>query len=202
MLPKVDTLPPPAPPGDDDGTRAPARGNGNGAGRAQAAAQPAPKRAEGIELIGEYEDSGFKEAPYIARRADGQTIQLPHLLYILAEEVDGQKDFEQLAQRVSERFGRGVSAENVQMLVDEKLRPLGVLAQADGSSPELEKVDPMLALKLRAALVPERVVNAITTIFKPLFLPPVVIAELAGLVALDVWLFFIHGIAQSARSAL
>ncbi|MDX6492670.1 MAG: putative peptide zinc metalloprotease protein [Gaiellaceae bacterium] len=103
---------------------------------------------------------------------------------------------------MSERFGRGVSAENVQMLVDEKLRPLGVLAQADGSSPQLEKVDPMLALKFRAALVPERAVNAITTVFKPLFLPPVVVAVLAGLVALDVWLFFMHGVAQSARSVL
>ncbi|MDX6488029.1 MAG: putative peptide zinc metalloprotease protein, partial [Gaiellaceae bacterium] len=103
---------------------------------------------------------------------------------------------------MSERFGRGVSAENVQMLVDEKLRPLGVLAQADGSSPQLEKVDPMLALKFRAALVPERVVNAITTVFRPLFLPPVVVAVLAGLVALDVWLFFMHGVAQSARSVL
>jgi putative peptide zinc metalloprotease protein len=165
-------------------------------------AQPPPQLAQGIELIGEYEDSGFKEAPYLARRADGQTIQLPELLYVVAEEVDGQKDYEQLAERVSEQFGRGVSAENVELLVDEKLRPLGVLAQADGSTPELEKVDPMLALKFRAALVPERVVNAITKVFKPLFLPPVVIAVLAGLVALDIWLFFLHGVAQSARAAL
>ena len=77
-----------------------------------------------------------------------------------------------------------------------------MIASADGSEPELQKADPLLALKLRAALVPERAVNAITKVFKPLFLPPVVIAVLAGLVALDVWLFAYHGIAQSLREVL
>jgi putative peptide zinc metalloprotease protein len=39
-----------------------------------------PQLADGIELIGEYEGSGFKQAPYIARRADGQVVQLAPLL--------------------------------------------------------------------------------------------------------------------------
>ena len=34
-----------------------------------------PRLAAGIELIGVYEGSGFKEPPYIARREDGQIIQ-------------------------------------------------------------------------------------------------------------------------------
>src|SRR5207253_4717870 len=46
------------------------------------------------------------------------------------------------------------------------------------------------------------VVGAITRVFWPLFLPPVVIAVLGGLVALDVWLFFFHGVAQSLRQTL
>jgi putative peptide zinc metalloprotease protein len=103
---------------------------------------------------------------------------------------------------VSEAIKRGVSADNVRQLVDERLRPLGVIAGANGSEPEVQKADPMLALKLKAALVPERVVNAITTVFKPLFFPPVVIAVLAGLVALCVWLFAYHGVAQSLREVL
>src|SRR5205814_768401 len=81
-------------------------------------------------------------------------------------------------------------------------RPLGVIAPADGSEPELQKADPLLALKLRAALVPERVVNAITRVFKPLFFPPVIVLVLAGLVAMDVWLFLFHGVAQSLREVL
>src|SRR3954470_20248305 len=161
-----------------------------------------PKLARGIDLIGKYGGSGFKEAPYIARREDGQVIQLAPLLYLIAELSDGQLTNEEIAAAVSEAIKRGVSADNVRQLVDERLRPLGVIAPADGSEPELQKVDPLLALKLRAALVPERAVNAITKIFKPLFFPPVVIAALAGLVALDFWLFFFHGIAQSLREVL
>jgi putative peptide zinc metalloprotease protein len=161
-----------------------------------------PQLAEGIELIGRYEDSGFKEAPYIARRADGQVIQLPQLLYIVAENVDGRRGYEEIAERVTEAFKRGVSGDNIKVLVVEKLRPLGVVAQPDGTSPELQKADPLLALKFRAALVPDWAVRAITTIFRPLFLPPVILGVLVGLGVLDYWLFFQHGVAHSAREVL
>jgi putative peptide zinc metalloprotease protein len=161
-----------------------------------------PRGAPGIDLIGKYEGSGFKEAPYIARRADGQVIQLAPLLYLIAELANGKRTNEDIAAAVSEAIQRGVSADNVRQLVDERLRPLGVIAPADGSEPELQKADPLLALKLRAALVPERVVNAITKVFKPLFFPPAVVAVLAGLVTLDVWLFTYHGVAQSLREVL
>jgi putative peptide zinc metalloprotease protein len=129
-------------------------------------------------------------------------IQLAPLLYLMAELADGKRTNEEIAAATSEAIKRGVSADNVRQLIDERLRPLGVIAGADGSEPELEKADPLLALKLRAALVPERVVNAITKVFKPLFFPPVVLAVLAGLGALDVWLFAYHGIAQSLREVL
>ncbi|MFL5980543.1 MAG: hypothetical protein ACJ74D_11470 [Gaiellaceae bacterium] len=161
-----------------------------------------PRLSKGIDLIGEYEGSGFKEPPYIARRADGQVIQLAPLLYLIAELSDGQRTNEEIAAGVSEAIKRGVSADNVRQLVEERLRPLGVIAPADGSEPELQKADPLLALKLRAALVPEGVVNAITKVFKPLFFPPVVVAVIAGLVALDIWLFLFHGVAQSLRQVL
>jgi putative peptide zinc metalloprotease protein len=161
-----------------------------------------PRLAQGIDLIGEYEGSGFKEAPYIARRSDGQVIQLAPLLYLIAEASDGVRTNEEIAAAVSEAIKRGVSADNVRQLVDERLRPLGVVAPADGSEPELQKVDPLLALKLRAALVPEGVVNAITKVFKPLFFPVVILLVLGGLVAMDVWLFVFHGIAQSLREVL
>ena len=95
-----------------------------------------------------------------------------------------------------------MSADNIRELVESKLRPLGVLAGADGSSPEVQKLDPMLALRLRTAVVPPSAVNAIASVFRPLFLPPVVVAVLGGLVALDVWLFFFHGVAQSLRQTL
>jgi putative peptide zinc metalloprotease protein len=168
---------------------------------AQEAAAP-PKLAEGVELIGEYEDSGYKEPPSIARRADGQIIQLPTLLYLIAEKADGRASYEEIAESVSAETQRGVSGENVRFLVDEKLRPLGVLAQVDGSSPELQKADPLLALKFRVAVIPEGVVRAVTTVFYPFFFTPVWIAAVGALLAFDLWFFFVHGVAKSARELM
>jgi putative peptide zinc metalloprotease protein len=158
--------------------------------------------ADGIELIGKYEGSGFKEAPYVARRADGQVVQMPRLLYLVAERCDGSRDCAQIAAEVSEAFGRGLAADQVQYLAQEKLVPLGVLAGPGGEQPQLQKIDPLLALRFRAAVVPQNVVNAITTVFRPAFFPLVVVGVLGGLVALDVWLFFFHGVAQSLRQTL
>jgi putative peptide zinc metalloprotease protein len=69
-------------------------------------------------------------------------IQLAPLLYLIAELSDGTRTNEEIAAAVSEAIKRGVSADNVRQLVEERLRPLGVLAGADGSSPELKKADP------------------------------------------------------------
>ena len=160
---------------------------------------PAPKRADGIELLGEYKDSGFKEAPYLARRSDGQVLQLPRLLYLVAEKADGQRSYGQIAEAVSQDFGRGVSDDNVRVLVETKLRPLGVLAQADGSSLKLQRPNPLLALNFKTAVVPGRLVNAVTTVFHPFFWPVVVLVAIGGFVVLDWWLFFVHGIAQGLR---
>ncbi len=171
-------------------------------GPASAPTALAPRLAEGIEMIGEYEGSGFKEAPYIARRADGQTLQLTRLLYSVAESSDGQRDYAAVAEVVSEDLGRKVSPDNIRFLVEKKLRPLGVLAAADGSSPELERPDPLLALKFRTAVIPEGFTRTLTTIFRPLFWPPVMAVVIVAFLALDGWLFGSHGIGQGLRHLL
>ncbi len=161
-----------------------------------------PALAEGIDLVGEFQDSGFEEAPYIVRRADGQTIQLPRMLYLVAEQIDGRRDVAEIAEAASHATGRGISPAIAQTLIDERLRPLGLLAEPGGAQPEVEKADPLLALKFRTAVVPERFTRALTTVFRPLFLSPVVVVVVAGMIALDGWLLFEHGIAQSVRQAL
>jgi putative peptide zinc metalloprotease protein len=129
-------------------------------------------------------------------------VQLAPLLYLIAELADGNRTNEEIAAAVSEAIKRGVSADNVRQLVEERLRPLGVIKGPGGSEPELQKLDPMLALKFRAAVVPPSAVAAVTRIFRPLFWPPVIVAVLAALTAVDVWLFAYHGVAQSLRQTL
>ena len=60
---------------------------------------------------------------------------------------------EDIAEQVSHPYGKTVSPDNVQTLIEDKLRPLGVLAASDGTSPPVETSNPLLALKLRRDLV-------------------------------------------------
>jgi putative peptide zinc metalloprotease protein len=174
----------------------------NGGGRAHQREQALPRRADGVELLGRYEDSGFKDPPYMVRRVDGQIIQLPSLLYVIAEAADGRRDHSALADEIKCSLNVLLAPEDVGFLVEKRLRPLGVLAGPDSVAPKLERVDPMLALKLRVAVVPAVVVRLLAYVLKPLFFPLIVTGFLIALAAVDVWLFAFHGIAQSVRSAL
>jgi putative peptide zinc metalloprotease protein len=155
-----------------------------------------------VELIGADEGSGYKETPYLARLGDGGVVQLTELLFLVLREVVGRHDAATLAERVTESLGRKVTADNVAFLLEKKLQPLGVLAEPDGSAPAVSKPDPLLALKLKTVLVPERAVGWLTALFRPLFWPPVVLAVLVAFGALDVWYFGVHGVAQGIRSTL
>ncbi len=179
----------------------PAPGRRDHTPRSDRAATP-PRRAEGIELCGEYEDSGFKVAPWLVRRSDGQVLQLSHLLYLIAEAADGTRDLAAIAEQVSEAYGRRVSSDNVDHLVNSRLRPLGVLASADGTSPKLQRSSQLLALNLRKGVVPPGAVNTVTAVLRPLFLPPVLLAVLVGIATADAWLFGMHGVAQAMRQLL
>ena len=162
-----------------------------------------PRRAAGMELLGPYNGSGFKEPPYLIRRRDGQMIQLPRLLYLIAEQATGSQTNEEIAAAVGPQIGRRVAADDIRFLADEKLRPLGMLASEDGKDVEpAPKANPMLALKLKTALVPRSAVRILAAIFSPLFFPPVVLAVLGTAVGLDYWLFWQHGIAQGLRATL
>src|SRR6476619_1366114 len=101
-----------------------------------ATTEPPPRLADGIELIGKFEDSGFKEPPYIARRADGQVVQMKPMLFALAEEIDGRRSYEEVGTALSHRMERGVTGEMAEMLIEEQLRPLGIAAPKDGEAEE------------------------------------------------------------------
>ncbi|CAM02299.1 hypothetical protein [Saccharopolyspora erythraea] len=165
---------------------------------------PVPDLDPTVELIGEYQDSGYQEPPYLARRADGQVVQLTRLLYLVASRLDARRTHAQLAEEVSGEFGRGVSADQVAFLIDNRLRPAGMVA----STSEAERAevrsrrhpDRLLALRLRVALVPERVVSAIAAVFQPLYWPPVVVTALVALAFAEVWLFAAHGLGHAVSS--
>jgi putative peptide zinc metalloprotease protein len=160
-----------------------------------------PSRADGVELIGEMKGSGYREAPALARRGDGQTIQLTPLLYLVLAEVDGERGYDEIAAAVSERYGRTVTADNVRTLVDGQLRTTGLLVRADGTQPEVKRSNPLLALRFKYAVTDPDRTRRITAPFARLFNPVVVLLVLATFGVVCWWVFMKKGLASATYEA-
>jgi putative peptide zinc metalloprotease protein len=160
-----------------------------------------PRLAEGVELLGEYKDSGYSQPPSLVRRADGQVIQMSPLLYQVACRIDGSRDPEAIAALVSADLGRCLDAGQVRYLITAKLLPLGVVA-AGGVPRALPKANPLFALRARGTLLPERAANAAGTLLRPLFRWPVVVAVVVTVAAVDYWLFAAHGLGAGVQQVL
>src|SRR5687768_5182358 len=120
--------------------------------RPAAAASPTAQpqhlgRAEGIELLGVVEGSGYKAGAALVRRADGQMVQLGTLLYGLLECIDGRRSLDELAAALSEREGKRVERKHV-VAIAKKLAAQGLLAGTEQAAPP--KSNPLLALRWKA----------------------------------------------------
>ena len=181
-----------------------ARARGDAAGPPSSAAvglQPVPVRAAGVQLIGEAKGSGYKEAPSLVRRSDGQTIQLTRLLYLVLEAIDGERGLEEIAGHASDSFGRLVSAENVRTLITSQLLPLGLLQLADGSEPAVKKSNPLLGMRFRYSVTDPDRTRKITAPFATLFNPLIVVAVTAAFLATCWWVLMVKGLASATHEA-
>jgi putative peptide zinc metalloprotease protein len=161
----------------------------------------APRLADGVELLGEYKGSGYRQPPSLVRRADGQVIQMSRLLYLVTCRIDGFRDPAAIAELVSGDLGRSLTAGQVRHLITAKLVPLGIVA-AEGAPAAAPRANPLLALRARGTLLPERAVNAAGTLLRPLFRPPVVAAVIVSVLAVDFWLYAVHGLGGGLRQVL
>ena len=64
------------------------------------------------------------------------------------------------------------------------------------------KASPLLALRARGTLLPERAANAAGALLTPLFRGPVVVAVVISVAAVDWWLFAVHGLGGGLRQVL
>jgi putative peptide zinc metalloprotease protein len=159
-----------------------------------------PALLPGVELLGEYEGSGYATPHFIARRPDQQVVQLSRLLHLVASRIDGRRTLMEIAQGVAEAIGRPVSSGNVEYLLDTKLVPLGLvtfgpeagaLGTADGAGTPVVPAcghRPVLSLSVRRPLMSEAAVNRCAAVLRWLFVPLVVIEMIHLLIAADWWL--------------
>src|SRR5215470_9573092 len=160
-----------------------------------------PRLADGVELLGEYQDSGYSRPPSLVRRPDGQVIQMSPLLYRVACRIDGSRGPAAIAGLVSGDLGRSLSADQVRYLITSKLLPLGIVA-GEGGPAAPPKANPLLALRARGTLLPERAANAAGVFLRPLFRPPVIVAVVGSVLAVDCWLFAAHGLGGGLQQLL
>lgn len=163
-----------------------------------------PLRAPGVELSGMMGEGGFKDQQWLVER-DGRFLQLTELLYRILEQVDGDKDLDAIAAAVSASAGRGVSADNVRQLLQRKLIPLGLVARADGSiaaTPGSGGAGRSLRVNMKMARISPRVIEPLIAVLHLLYVPPVLIAAVLAGLAVEWWVFFVHGVGGSVRDAL
>ena len=114
-----------------------------------------PRLAGGVELLGEYQDSGYR--PAALTRAASRRPGHPDV----AAAVPGSLPDRRLPRPerhrglVSDDLGRSLNADQVRYLITAKLLPLGVVA-AKGAPAAAPKANPLLALRARGTLLPER----------------------------------------------
>ncbi len=167
--------------------------------------------APGTVLLGELEGSGFTEPHYLVMRADGQVLHVSKLLFLLAANLDGRAPAA-VAAAVSEQYGRVLSEDGLAFLVDERLRPMGVVGNppaaegdachvGDGAS-AAPRSQLLLDLRFRGTLVPARWTRVIGRTLAPLFHPVVVSLALTALVVGDAWLFRTAELGAAAGAAL
>jgi putative peptide zinc metalloprotease protein len=160
-----------------------------------------PRLADGVELLGEYRGSGYRQPPSLVRRPDGQVIQMSPLLYHVTSRIDGASDAGTIATLASGDLGRTLTADQVRYLISGKLCPLGIVA-GQGAPSAPPAASPLLALRARGTLLPDRAVGVAGELLRPLFWWPVVAAVVVALGAVDYWLFAVHGIGGGVRQVL
>jgi putative peptide zinc metalloprotease protein len=156
----------------------------------------------GAELLGQAEGSGLREPPYLIRRSDGQVVQVSRLLYLVARHAEPDRDLSAIGRLAGHEMELRITADQVRYLLDEKLHPLGVVTGPDGSMPRLERVQPLFGLRHRTGVIRPAAVRWIARAFSPFFLPAVIAAVLACLLAFDVWLVASHGIGRGLSTVI
>ena len=62
----------------------------------------APRLADGVRLLGEYQGSGYTDPRYLIARRDDQVIQVSRLLYLVSARLCGRTPAEAVAAEVSQ----------------------------------------------------------------------------------------------------
>jgi putative peptide zinc metalloprotease protein len=128
-------------------------------------------------------------------------LQVTPLLSAVIEAIDGRRTYAEVAAAASETAGRELHGDDVHTLVDQKLRPLGLVLGADGGQPDVKKANPLLVLRPRLVVSQPDRTRRITAPFAALFAPWLVAAVSIAFVVVAYWVLWHKGLASAAHDA-
>jgi putative peptide zinc metalloprotease protein len=184
-----------------------------------------PQLAPGLELRGEMTESAYEEAPWLIER-DRHYIQLPRLLYHVAQACDGRRSHAEIAAVVSDQLDRDITDDNIRTLVGNLVKAglvvdvpaagrhagtsESAVTAADGgasgastgaAAPTSRTASRSPLAITRMAMIGPRFVEPAARLFRFLYLPPVLLAVLAAAMVAQVWLYAIHGVGGGLHDA-
>jgi putative peptide zinc metalloprotease protein len=164
-----------------------------------------PARASGVRLIGEFGGSAFKDRQWLIER-DGHFVQVPELLYRIAEYANSERTLVEIASLVTDSTSWTVSAEQIRKIIAAKLIPFAIITPSlNGTTPGFRTRRPApspLQLRLKREVLGPRIIEPVTRILRFLFLPTILIPLLIAAGASQGWLYFHHGLAAGMRDVV
>jgi putative peptide zinc metalloprotease protein len=162
-----------------------------------------PQLAPQVQLVGELPDNAFVDRQWLVQR-DGNFIQLTELLYRIVEHVDGERDVEEIAERVTDSTEWLVTGEQVESMIASRLIPTGIVLGANGTVVDraTEPAPDPLGVNMRVKVIGPRVIEPVTRFLQYLFAAPVVLAMLVAALAAHWWLYTEHGLLAALIDAL
>jgi putative peptide zinc metalloprotease protein len=122
-------------------------------------------------------------------------------LYHVLLHADGTCPVGEIARRVTSATGEATTAEQVVALVDQRLRPAGLVAANGGDrGPRRPKPRQLVAIRHRLPLLPSRATAPAVAILQHLHWPPVVVLAVAAAAAINVWLYIGPGFRGAAET--
>jgi putative peptide zinc metalloprotease protein len=155
-------------------------------------------RADGIELLGAVQGSGYRDGAALVRRGDGQMVHLGPLMYGLLECIDGRRGVDDLAAEMTSRLGRELAPDQVRALAD-KLAAQGLLAGSEAAAPP--RANPLLALRWKVLVTDPAVTRRLTAPFAVLFRPWILWPVVAAFAAVCWFVLIDKGVASATAEA-
>jgi putative peptide zinc metalloprotease protein len=160
-----------------------------------------PALAGNVQLVGELQVAAFQQPQWLVQR-DGHFLQVSELLYRVAEQVNGERTLEEIADAVTESSDWLLTADTVRQIIGTKLVPLGVIAATDAPAHSSVQYPLALGMNLRARAIGAGAIEPIAGVLQVLYSPFLLLPIVLTIGLAHEWLYLVHGVYRGFAALL